>query len=232
MGSRLRQIVLDFDGVIADGTNRAYIDTYIDAVRAVGAVDSDQEIEAGIVRHWGESPRRELSAVLNASHPGLDTALEHYLRHIDQRLLACARPLPGALEAVNVLAKSYPLYLISGMGAVPLYQILRGFGLHDCFKAVVSTSDSDLPEHQKATGHHLRQLCQTEGLEVAKTLCVGDAKSDIAMARSCGIPVAVVLSGALDRETALEVGVKWIVPTLAALPQFLQRNGWPPGDKE
>jgi phosphoglycolate phosphatase-like HAD superfamily hydrolase len=229
MSPSLRQIVLDFDGVIADGTNRAYIDAYIDAIRAVGAVFSDQEIEAGIVRHWGESPRRELAAVLSESHPGLDAALEHYLTHIDQRLLACARPLPGAQEAVNVLAKSYSLYIISGMGAAPLHQILQGFALHDCFKAVISTSDSDLPEHQKATGHHLRQLCQTEGLEVAKTLCVGDAKSDIAMARSCGIPVAVVLSGALERETALELGVQWVVPTLAALPQFLQRHDWPPG---
>jgi phosphoglycolate phosphatase-like HAD superfamily hydrolase len=229
MSARLRQIVLDFDGVIADGTNRAYIEAYTDAVRAAGAEMADAEIEAGILRHWGESPRRELAGVLGQSHPALDAALSHYLAHIDERLLERARPLSGALEAVNHLAACYPLYLISGMGETPLNSIVQRFGLQHCFRAVISTSDSDRPERQKATGYHLRQLCQRQGLDRAETLCVGDAKSDVAMARSCGIPVAVVLSGALDRRAALELEVAWLLPALSALPDFLQRNAWPPG---
>ena len=228
MSIRLRQLVLDFDGVIAGGTNRAYIDAYTDAIRAVGGVMPDEEIEAVIVRHWGESPRRELAGVLGDSHPALDAALSHYLERIDGCLLTRARPLPGAPEAVARLARSYPLYLISGMGAVPLHRILEEFDLRRFFKAVISTSDSDLPERQKAGGYHLRDLCRRCGLAPEETLCVGDAASDVAMARNSGIQVALVLSGALDKAGAEALGVTWILDSLAALPDFLSRCDWPP----
>lgn len=221
--------MLDFDGVIADGTNRAYIDGYIDAVRAVGSQVPEAQIEAGIIRHWGESPRCELAGVLGDSHPGLETALDHYLERIDDRLLEQARPLPGAPEAVERLAASYPLYLISGMAAVPLKRIVQAFGLRRFFKAVVSTSDSDLPARQKASGYHLRKLCQVAGLSPEQTLCVGDASSDVAMARNSGIPVALVLTGTLNRAGAEALGVAWILDSLARLPDFLDRHGWPPG---
>ncbi|MEJ2452946.1 MAG: HAD family hydrolase [Candidatus Thiodiazotropha sp.] len=230
MSSGLRQIVLDFDGVIADDTNQAYIDTYIDAVRAVDDAYSPTEIEAGILRHWGESPRRELAGVLGASHPALDRALSHYQQHIDERLVAAARPLPGILAALHRLVKSYRLYLISGMAEAPLSRIVEGFGLKTLFSEVISTSDSDLPEHQKATGYHLCRLCQRHGLDVTETLCVGDAKSDVSMAHNCGIPIVVVLSGALDRSVAADLGVPWVIPSLAELPDFLNRQSWPPMD--
>jgi phosphoglycolate phosphatase-like HAD superfamily hydrolase len=226
MITRLRQVVLDFDGVIADGTNRAYIDTYTQAVRAVGCRLPDSEVESAVLRRWGESPRRELGAVLGDEHARLDEALDHYLGHIDQVLVQNARPLPGALEAVTRLAVSYPLYLISGMGEMPLKRIVAAFGLQSHFKAVVSTSDSDLPERQKASGYHLRQLCLQDGLASAETLCVGDARSDVAMARSCGIDIALVLTGALDRGAAEALGVSWILDSLAELPDFLQQCGF------
>jgi phosphoglycolate phosphatase-like HAD superfamily hydrolase len=228
MSAAPSQIVLDFDGVIAGGTNRAYIDTYTDAILSVDATVTTDRIEAGILRHWGESPRRELAAVLGASHPALDRALNHYLRHIDSRLVSAARPLPGALAALNRLAESHLLYLISGMGEAPLSRIVDEFGLQAVFSEVISTSDSDLPERQKSTGYHLRQLCQQHRLNVAETLCVGDARSDVVMAQNCGIPIVVVLSGALDRDAAAELGVAWLIPSLADLPDFLSGLSWPP----
>jgi phosphoglycolate phosphatase-like HAD superfamily hydrolase len=216
----LRQIVLDFDGVIADGTNQAYVDTYTQAARAVGCLLPESEIEAGVIKCWGESPRRELGAVLGDDHPCLEEALDHYLKHIDHQLVQSAQPLPGALLAVERLAASYPLYLISGMGEIALKQIVAGFGLERYFKAIVSTSGSDLPERQKASGYHLRQLCQRDGLAAQETLCVGDAHSDIAMAQSCGIDIVLVLTGALNREQAEVLQVKWVLDSLADLPNM------------
>ena len=217
-----RQIVLDFDGVIADGTNRAYIETYTRAVRAVGCQLPDSAVEAGVLRRWGQSPGRELGAVLGDDHPRLGEALDHYLAQIDQTLQACARPLPGAVDAVKQLVASYTLYLVSGMGERPLRQIVDAFGLQHCFKAIVSTSDTDLPERQKASGYHLRQLCLEDGLVAEETLCVGDAESDLAMARSCGIDILLVLTGALDREGAQALGVSAVLDSLAELPDYLQ----------
>jgi phosphoglycolate phosphatase-like HAD superfamily hydrolase len=221
MLKRLRQIVLDFDGVIADGTNQVYIDTYADAVRVVGCQLPESEIEAGVIRRWGESPRRELGAVLGDDHPQLDKALDHYLNYIDQRLIESARPLPGCLEAVESLAASYPLYLISGMGEIPLKQIVVSFGLERFFKAIVSTSDSDLPERQKVSGYHLRQLCERDGLSPEETLCVGDARSDLAMAKRCSIEIALVLTGSLSRKEAEGLGANWLLESLTDLPDVL-----------
>ncbi len=217
----LRHLVLDFDGVIADGTNRAYIDTYADAIGSVGGRCSPAEIEAGILRHWGESPRRELAGVMGETHPGLDAALHCYQAHIEERLVACARPVPGALEALESLARRYRLYLVSGMGEGPLGRIVEAFGLADRFAAVISTDGCDRPERQKSSGWHLRRLCAEQGMAYGETLCVGDARSDIEMAGRCGIPVVVVLTGALDRESALRLGAYRVLPSLALLPGFL-----------
>lgn len=221
MLKHLRQIVLDFDGVIADGTNQAYVDTYTRAAQAVGCQLPEQEIAAAVLRRWGASPRREMGAVLGDDNPRLDQALDHYLKHIDRRLVESARPLPGALQAVQRLAAGYPLYLISGMGELPLKHIVVNFGLERYFKAIVSTSDSDQPERQKASGYHLRQLCQRDGLASQETLCVGDAHSDLAMAQSCGIEIALVLTGALSREEVELLGANWVLNSLADLPDAL-----------
>ncbi len=221
MKPSLQHIVLDFDGVIADGTNRAYIDTYADAIRSAGGRFSRDEIEAGILRHWGESPRRELAGVMGEAHPALEDALRHYQAHIEDRLVASARPLPGAIEAVEALAARYRLYLISGMGERPLIRIVKAFGLGGRFDAVISTDGSDRPERQKASGYHLRRLCAERGMGAGETLCVGDARSDIEMAGRCGIPVVVVLTGALERKIALRLGAVRVLPSLAQLPGFL-----------
>jgi phosphoglycolate phosphatase-like HAD superfamily hydrolase len=220
----IRQIVLDFDGVIADGTNRAYIDTYKQAVVSLGLDLPDAQIETAILRHWGESPRHELAGVLGSDHPRLDAALDHYIRHIDTRLITSARPIPGAVETVEQLAKSSTLYIVSGMGEAPLHQIISKFGLQHCFRSVISTCDTDLPERQKASGYHLRELCRRDGLKANETLCVGDAKSDVEMANNCGIPIAIVLTGALDRAVAQVLEVEWILPSLAALPGLLSKS--------
>jgi len=221
MTPSLRHLVLDFDGVIADGTNRAYIDTYAEAIGSVGGGYSRAEIEAGILRRWGESPRRELAGVMGEAHPDLEAAHQHYQAHIGERLAACAQPLPGALEALETLARRYRLYLISGMGEVPLGRILDTFGLGQRFDAVTSTDGDDRPEHQKASGWHLRRLCAERGMAPGETLCVGDARSDIEMAGRCGIPIVVVLTGALDRDSALRLGADRVLPSLAQLPGFL-----------
>jgi phosphoglycolate phosphatase-like HAD superfamily hydrolase len=223
MRDSLRQIVLDFDGVIADGTNRAYIDTYAQAVRAVGCRRAVAEVEAAVLRRWGESPRRELGAVMGDDHPLLDEALSHYLGAIDQALVQCAKPLPGALAAIENLAACYSLYLISGMGETPLNRIVSGFALQSYFTAIVSTSGSDLPERQKASGYHLRQLCRRDGWVARETLCVGDAQSDVEMARNCGVNIILVLTGALDREGAEALAVDGILNSLADLPAHLRQ---------
>jgi phosphoglycolate phosphatase len=222
MNHSLRQIVLDFDGVIADGTNRAYIDTYAQAARTAGCRLPETEIEAAVLRRWGESPRRELGAVMGDDHPQLGAALSHYLDAIDQALVQRAQPLPGVLQAVARLAACYPLYLISGMGDIPLKRLVSGFGLQSHFKAVVSTSGSDLPERQKARGYHLRQLCHRLGWVPQETLCVGDARSDVEMARSCGVRILLVLTGALDRAGAEALVVDGVLNSLADLPGHLR----------
>ena len=216
-------LVLDFDGVIADGTNRAYIDAYLDAIRATGLRLPQALLEARILQHWGASPRMELAGALVETPDQVDAALDHYQRHIVQHLRAAAHPIEGALEAVATLAQRYRLHVISGMGKVALDAVVRDFALEGAFQRVVSTSGSDDPMRQKRSGYHLRRLLTEAALHPRQVLCVGDAESDIAMARSCGVEPVAVLSGNLDRATAQRLGVAWILPSLAALPGFLDR---------
>jgi predicted HAD superfamily hydrolase len=102
--------------------------------------------------------------------------------------------------------------------------IVRDFGLQDHFCHVISTSDNQ--SRQKRSGFHLRRLLVEEALDPRQILSVGVAESDIAMARSCDVETVAVLSGNLTLEAAQRLVVKWILSSLAALPQLkLRRRG-------
>lgn len=217
----LTDLVLDFDGVIAGGTNRAYIETYIEAVRSTGLQLPEGLLESRILQHWGAPPRMELAGAMVEAPNLVASALAHYQRHIEAHLRAAAHPIEGAPDAIRILSRHHRLHIISGMGQAALDAIVRDFGLRDRFCHVISTSGSDDPSHQKRSGYHLRRLLAEEALDPRQVLSVGDAESDIAMARSCDVDTVAVLSGNLTLEAAQRLGVRWILPSLAALPQLI-----------
>lgn len=227
MGSQsyIKLIVLDFDGVVVDGTNDAYIRCYADAISSSGINLPYDLVRARIMENWGKAPEIEIRGVIPDLPDLVPCALAFYESHIDDHLLRAAKPIAGALDAVEKLSRKYQLAVISGMGQRPLELLVDRLNLRDRLIAVISTSGTTDPAQQKHTGYHLNQLMAQHSLWPRDVLCVGDGGSDIAMAKSLGVKIVVVTCGALSTEEATLLGAQLILPSLAGVPDFLEARG-------
>jgi len=71
----------------------------------------------------------------------------------------------------------------------------------------------------------LRTCCRRSwnpGFGPDQTLFVGDAKSDVLMARQAKVEPVAVLTGHLDRKEAQDLGVKYIIENVTCLPEVFK----------
>ena len=221
MYSRLKHISLDFDGVIVEGTNDAYIKCYYESLVRAGAGLPFEFVRQRILANWGKSPELELAGVVPEDRDAVNRALEIYESSIESCLLSAVKPIEGSPQAIARLSHSYSLSIISGMGEAPLNRIVDVLKLRSLFCSIVSTSASSEPEKQKYTGYHLKELMKRMRFRPDEVLYAGDGRSDIEMAANAGVRMAAVTSGMLSAEEARAAGVELIIPKLSFLPDIL-----------
>lgn len=95
------------------------------------------------------------------------------------------------------------------------------FNVPDVFKQIISGYDIDDTEKQKPHPYMLQEIMRTQGATSDETVFVGDARSDVQMARSANVRPIVVLTGHLNHEQASALEVKDIIPSVASLESVL-----------
>lgn len=218
-----RHIIFDCDGVLWQGTNDGYFACYHRA-----AVEAGIQIDPGlarerILRSWGQSARIEVEGLIPEHPQHIDRVVANYRRLVRSDLfLDTAQLVPGVHECLADLKRDHRLSVITGMNSDNLGRLLDRFELRPYFEQAISTSDTDDPNKQKPTGYHLRQLLDATGLSPGEVLCVGDAMSDILMARSQSVPILIALTGHLSEVEARDQGVEYILPSVAELPEWIR----------
>lgn len=220
----LRHIVFDCDGVLWSGTNDGYFRCYYQAAVEAGVeIDYDLACQR-LLKNWGQSAQREIEGMLPEHPQAVADVLARYERLVRSDLfLSTARLIPGAEATLRHLASRYRLSAITGMNSDNLHSLLARFQLGDCFVHALSTSETNDPAKQKPTGYHLRCVLDAERLRPDEALCVGDAESDVAMARRQGVPIVAVLTGHITEASARRLKVPYL-PSVADLPDWLAAN--------
>lgn len=219
----LKHLVFDCDGVLWQGTNDGYFRCYHRAACAAGLELDFEQAKRRLLQNWGFAPRTEIAGMI-AEHPErVDEVLEHYERLIRSDLfLDTAHMVPGVDAAIRELSEHYRLSAVTGMHAENLEVLLERFALRDYFTHRISTIETDDPAKQKPSGYPLRRLMEAEGLRAEEVLCIGDADSDVEMARTQNVPIVVVLTGHLNESQARALGVTAILPSATALPGWIR----------
>lgn len=217
----LKHIVFDCDGVLWEGTNEGYFKCYHTAAVEAGIQIDYALARQRILKHWGQSAQHEVTQMIPDHPDRVAEVVANYRRLVRSDLfLSTARLIEGAREALAELAGRYRLSALTGMNADNLGKLLEKFQLRSFFQNAVSTGDNDDPAKQKPTGYHLRLLLEQEGLRPEEALVVGDAHSDVEMARRRQVPIVVVLTGHLNEAQARALGVEGILPSVASLPAW------------
>jgi len=182
-------LFFDFDGVLADSVavkTRAFARLF---------EDHGPEVAAKVVRHHLE-------------HGGMSRfdKFRHYYREFLGRPLSeaemadlCARFAELVVEEVVAApeiagagaflehCRGLPCYVISGTPQDEIRQICQRRGLSGRFREILGAPASKT--------EHLRRILAECGFHPAACLFFGDAGSDLAAARDCGVPFVGILPG-------------------------------------
>ncbi|MCG5497798.1 HAD family hydrolase [Ectothiorhodospira variabilis] len=104
---------------------------------------------------------------------------QHFSELCFSKVLSCPF-VPGAREALKVLAPCFPLYVASGTPEDELLEIVRARGLSQYFRGVYGSP------REKST--LLRLIMSQEGVSPAQVLFIGDGESDYLASQAVGVP--------------------------------------------
>jgi phosphoglycolate phosphatase len=139
----------------------------------------------------------------------IDTYLEGYAVYTNERILM-APLLPGALEALEGLARSCRLYVNSNTPHDALELLVHEKDLHRFFVGIFGSPPGSKPEH-------LSHILEHEGVPPRAVVVVGDGESDWEAANACGCHFVGIGVQALPFAPAAPV-----CQDLSQLPSFVR----------
>lgn len=175
------------------------------------------------LEQWGNAPRIELESILREKPSLVNQALNiyQYLLRTDLFSADIVAVLGAAAMLNNLRKEGIETAVISGMAQDILDSLSEEFKFNFSKDNLISTIDTEDPLKQKTTGYHLAKLITEKGWKKEEVIVVGDAKSDVIMARTLHIKPVVVLTGMLTKQEAIELGVEIILPSVADLSSII-----------
>lgn len=185
-----RLIVFDLDGTLID--SRTDLGEATNALLVeLGAAPIPMDAVAGMV---GEGVlvlvRRALAAA--GLDPGTPGSVERFLELYDERLLGHTRPYSGMQEALDALAPSSALAVLTNKPSGATARILDGLDLARYFDRVIG---GDTPLGRKPDPAGLLRLVQDAGVTLDATVLVGDSSVDLKTARAAGTRLCLARYG-------------------------------------
>jgi phosphoglycolate phosphatase-like HAD superfamily hydrolase len=217
----IEHVSFDFDGVLATGSNTAYVDCFHRALEEVG-VSLDPELERQrILELWGRPVEEHVSLLLLEHPEKVPAAVEIFLEaRRSPAFRAQVSLFPGAEDVLIKLAQDYSLSIVSGAERALIESVL-GKQLLPLFSSIHSGYELT-PELGKPSPYMLELAMQTAGTEPAKTAYLGDAPIDLRAAIAAKTTPMAILTGHLTRLQAQQIGAKLILEDIRELPDTVK----------
>ena len=130
--------------------------------------------------------------------------------------------VPGTNELLKRLADHYTLCVATGMNPKILKdRVIPKFNIPNVFKQVISAYDIKNPSKQKPDPYMIELILKTQNTKPDEAVLVGDAETDVAMARAANVTPIVVLTGHLNEAEAKLLDVKYIIKDVTRLENVL-----------
>lgn len=190
MPTRYGLVVFDLDGTLVD-SQRDLAESANELLSVYGASPIAHE---AIVRMVGEGARVLVERVLAASGLAvpLDEALERFLTIYDRRLVDHTGCYPGIVHALEQLAPTVPLAVLTNKPLAPSRRILAHLGIDSYFIDVIG---GDGPYGRKPAPEGLLALARLAASPIESVLMVGDSAVDWETARRAGAQMCVARYG-------------------------------------
>lgn len=221
----IKLIVFDWDDVFTRGSIAGYYACYHEALKAVGVQLPPHEEDRRIKAKWGAGGYRQLEYLLQETPELVDEAFAVYTKHAHgQTFVNKLRIVPGSQQLLARLAKKYTLAVATGAHPQVLReQVMPAFAIPDVFAEVITIYDLDDMAHAKPHPYMVEQIMKHQQIPSDQTILVGDAPSDMQMARSANVEPIAVLTGHLNRQQAQDLDIKYIIKDVTHLEEILDQ---------
>lgn len=127
----------------------------------------------------------------------LDELLALFLAHYSDNMPGGSQPFPGVVAALDRLeAAGYTLAVCTNKYERLSTTLIKALGLDHRFAAICG---QDTFAFRKPDPRHLTETIRMAGGDPARSIMVGDSRTDIDTAKAAGIPVVAVDFGYTDR---------------------------------
>lgn len=131
--------------------------------------------------------------------------------------------IPGAVEVLRSLSSRYPLALVSNTSRSYFERCFPKDGI-ECF---TETLFSEEMEHPKPSPDPLLKILSRLQVNADECCYVGDAVSDVQMAKSAGVAMFGVTTGHHSEQDLRNAGADWIVSSLDEFAALIQNGTLP-----
>ena len=213
-GRTLQAAIVDLDGTLIDT-----VGDFIAALNlSLGELTLPTVDRAFVERTVGKGSEHLIRGTLQ--HVGADAALygdawARYQRHYLAINGDQASVYPGVVEGLERLAsRGLKLACLTNKPSAFAVPLLRKKGLHGFFAVVFG---GDAFERKKPDPLPLLKTCEALGTLPARTLMVGDTRTEARAARAAGCPVVLVSYGYNHGEPVASAGADAVIDRLDAL---------------
>lgn len=219
----IKLIIFDWDDVFTLGSKEGYITCLHDTLVDLGVHLDPEEEQKRILATWSHPHREELKNLLRERPELLNQACALYEdKFFGGTFVRALTYVDRANELLRGLSKTYKLAVATGAHPEVLKnQVMPKFQVPNVFAQVISAYDLDDTDKNKPHPFMLDKIMKTQGCAPDETIFVGDAASDVKMARNAGVEPVVVLTGHLKRQQAEELHVDHIIDDVTELPGVL-----------
>lgn len=200
-----------------DGTLLNTLEDLTDSVNyALGQYDCPPRTVEDVRNFIGNGARKLIERSLpgRENDPDVDEVLATYQAYYKTHSQIKTRPYDGVTEALNVIAKKYPVAIVSNKPDAPTKLLCKEF-----FGDVYARGEStDCP--RKPAPDMLLKAMQIIGVDTC--IYVGDSEPDILTAKNLGVKCLSVLWGFRDRKTLEAAGGTYFCDDPQKLPEILE----------
>jgi len=210
--SRLRGVIFDLDGTLGDTLPVCFAAFRATFVHYLGRRFEDREIRA----MFGPS---EEGVLRNALPEKWEEALEMYLREYERAHRDCTEPFPGLVAVLETLrARGMRLAVVTAKGQRSALISARTLRLDGYFDSMETGSHEG-----SRKGDSIRAVLGRWQLSPAEVAYVGDAPSDVVVARQEGlVPLAAAWAATTDVARLAERGPAALFSTVASFAAWVE----------
>ena len=205
-------IIWDLDGTLLD-TLGDLTDATNYALAQFGCPPRSLEHIRSIV---GNGALRQMTLALpgNADDPDPQAVLAVYKPYYQSHCALKTGPYPGILEALEILAREYPMAIITNKPHATASALCAQH-----FPGIFAMGET--PEITRKPAPDMIYHAMKE-IGVERCICIGDSEVDLVTAANAGAPCLTVLWGFRDRADLEKAGARWFCEKAEDLPTMIR----------